>query len=130
MSLSPDTIAELGASLSARVFALCCGTALCFWTLYKLRKRSLLISICSLFVAIGGGLMAFAVVPGMFNRLSYVLGIKYPPLLYLILAILSLVIVILHLATRVSRVDERCRRLAQEIALRNLTEGYITRETP
>jgi hypothetical protein len=128
MSFHPDAMAAGGASIAARVFALCCGATLCVWTVQKLRKRTLLISICSLFVAIGSGLMAFAVFPGVFNRVSYALGVKYPPLLYLILAILSLLVVILHLAVRLSLVDERCRRLAQEIALTKAEENYLTRK--
>lgn len=119
MSASPDSMTELGASLNARLFALCSGAALCLWTLHKLRKRSLLIPICSLLVAIGAGLMVFAIAPGAFNSLSYAVGVKYPPLLYLMLAILSLSAVILYLAVRLSLIDERCRRLAQEMALRD-----------
>lgn len=126
--MAPDAVVTLGASVSARLFALVCGAALCLWTVYKLRKRTLLISICSLLVAIGGGLMAFAVAPQAFNQLSYAVGVKYPPLLYLMLAILSLLVVILHLAARLSIIDERCRRMAQEIALRDAGRHVTVRE--
>jgi hypothetical protein len=73
-------------------------------------------------MAIGAGFMAFAVAPGVFNSLAYAIGIRYPPLLYLILAVLSLSVVILHVAARLSLIDERCRRLAQETALREAAD--------
>jgi len=126
MNVAPDAFeAANGASPAARVFALCCGAALFAWTVQKLRNRRLLISICSLLMAIGAGLIAFAVAPGVFNGLSYLVGVKYPPLLYLIVVILSLLVVLLHLAARLSLVDERCRRMAQEIALQRNSKNVV-----
>jgi hypothetical protein len=104
-------------TLQARIFCFICGIALCTWTLTKLRNRVLLISICSLFIAVGLGLICFSLMPMLFDRLSYSIGVKYPPLAYVIVAVLLLMAIILLLAVRLSLVDERCRRLAQELAL-------------
>jgi hypothetical protein len=99
------------------MLTLLCGFGLCLWSLLKLRRRSLLVPTCSLFLGVGGVFILFAVSPNTFDRLSYMVGIHYPPILYLMGCIFALILMIIHLAVRISLVDERCRRLAQEIAL-------------
>jgi hypothetical protein len=106
-------------SPQARIFLLACGLFLCFWALRRARERSLLVSMCSLFISIGAGMLLFALFPRFFDRISYLVGIKYPPLLYLILGLLIFMVLTAHLASRLSLVDQRCRRLAQELALLN-----------
>jgi Uncharacterized conserved protein (DUF2304) len=83
----------------------------------KLRRRSALVPTCSLFLTVGLLFLAFTAFPNAFDQLSYALGVKYPPVLYLIGCLFVLILLIVHLATRLASVDERCRRLAQEIAL-------------
>lgn len=104
-------------SLEARILTLFCGIGLCLWSILKLRKRSLLISTCSLFLAVGSVFILFAIIPNTFDRISYLAGVQYPPILYMIACVFALIVMIIHLATRVSLVDLRCRRLAQELAL-------------
>jgi len=101
----------------ARVLIFFCGAGLSAWSLLKLRRRSLLVPTCTLFLAIGATFMLFAFVPGFFDRLAYWSGISYPPVLYLIGCVVILIAMIIHLASRLSLVDERCRRLAIELAL-------------
>ena len=104
-------------SLEARLLTAVCGLALFGWSLLKLRRRSALVPTCSLFLTIGTIFMCFAAAPNSFDRLSYLLGVKYPPVLYLIGCIFALILMIVHLASRLAVIDERCRRLAQEFAL-------------
>lgn len=101
----------------ARALILLCGLSLCVWSLLKLRRRSLLVPTCSLFLAVGAVFMLFAAFPSVFDRLAQLSGITYPPVLYLIGCVVVLIIMIIHLAFRLSLVDERCRRLAVELAL-------------
>lgn len=114
---------DLGASQighlspEARVLTCLCGLALFGWSLLKLRRRSALIPTCSLFLTVGVLFMTFTAFPNAFDQLSYAVGVKYPPVLYLIGCLFVLILLIVHLATRLSAVDERCRRLAQEVAL-------------
>lgn len=105
-------------STEARVLTLLCGVGLCLWALLKLRRRSLLAPTCSLFLTVGGVFILFAAFPNSFDRLSYLVGVKYPPVLYLMACVLALILMIIHLAARISLLDERCRRMAQEMALR------------
>jgi Uncharacterized conserved protein (DUF2304) len=104
-------------SPGARLFVLLTGAALCVWVVTKIRRRAVLIPTCTLFLAIGAGIVSFSACPSCFDRLSWLVGINYPPILYCLLAILSLMLGILHFATRLSIIDERCRKLAQEVAL-------------
>jgi hypothetical protein len=113
-----DSVNSLGSvSADARIFLLVCGVVLCLWVVLELRKRKLLVSISLLFFTLSLSFLLFALVPSLFNQAAYMVGIKYPPLLYLILAIIAVMVLAGHLASRLSLVDERCRRLAQEIAL-------------
>lgn len=107
-------------SPEARILTLLCGLSLCLWSLAKLRRRSLLVPTCSLFLAVGSVFVLFASVPDAFDRVSYMVGVRYPPTLYLVGSTFVLLLMIIHLAFRISVVDERCRRMAQEIALGNL----------
>lgn len=104
-------------SAEARLFTACCGLALFGWSLLKLRRRSALVPTCSLFLTIGLIFIFFSIAPNAFDRLSYALGVQYPPVLYLIGCVFALILMIVHLASRLSVIDERCRRLAQELAL-------------
>jgi len=106
-----------GITTGARVFILGCGILLLLWTLIRLRDRVLLVSVSSIYMAMGLGLACFALYPQGFDNLAYMVGLKYPPVLYLIVAILVLLLLSVHFGTRLSVVDERCRRLAQEVAL-------------
>src|SRR6266436_1479088 len=107
-------------STEARILTFLCGLGLCLWSLGKLRRRSLLVPTCSLFLAVGGVFILFSLFPGTFDRLSYMVGVRYPPILYLVGCIFVLILMIIHLAFRVSLIDERCRRMAQEMAMLHL----------
>jgi len=104
-------------STEARLLTGFCGVALLFWSILKLRRRSALVPTCSLFLTVGLIFISFAIYPNAFDRVSYLLGVKYPPVLYLIGCTFVLILMIVHLAGRLASTDERCRRLAQELAL-------------
>jgi hypothetical protein len=108
---------DTGATGPARVIILLFGLFLCAWTVARLGRRSLLVPLGGLFMTIGCGLIGFAVAPGVFDQFAYLLGVKYPPLMYLIFALIALLALNVHLAARVSLLDIRCRRLAQELAI-------------
>jgi len=114
-----------GVTPQARLLACFLGLALCGWTWTRLRKRALLLSVGSILTAVGLGLVLFSLAPVAFDYVAYRLGVKYPPLLYLIIALLVLAGLLLHLAARISVLDTRCRRLTQEVSL--LTADLETR---
>jgi hypothetical protein len=117
-----------GATIPARILAFLLGLGLFAWTCFRIRRRVLLLSIGSLLISIGFGLIAFAVVPGVFDALAYGMGVKYPPVFYLLLFVVGMSAVLLHMAARISALDIRCRKLTQELALlpheRGLSSSY------
>ena len=59
----------------------------------------------------------FAIFPGLFNALAHDLGVKDPPDLLSILAVLFLLVVCVRLSWEVGRLEDRTRDLAIEVAL-------------
>jgi hypothetical protein len=106
-----------GASIYARILLLLTGLALACWSISRLRERHLVISISAFFIVTGLGLVLFAAFPIPFDRVSYFLGIHYPPILYMICVILLLMVLIVHLASQLLRLEKRCVRLVQEQAI-------------
>jgi hypothetical protein len=106
-----------GVTAGARLLVLLLGTLLLGWTVGQLRRRVLLIPLGALFVSISVLLVLFSFSPGIFDAVSHAVGVWYPPIFYLILTVVALMLVVLRLASRLSLVDQRCRRLAQEFAI-------------
>jgi hypothetical protein len=104
-------------SVQARFVVFLLGLALCAWAAINARNRTVLIPTITLLLSLGIGVIAFAIYPAPFDKISYMLGVAYPPIIYILIALTALLIVILHLAMRLSITDERCRKLTQEIAL-------------
>ena len=61
-------------SWKARALVFVVGLALCAWGTLKARNRTVLIPTLTLLMAIGGGVIAFAIYPAAFDSLSYLLG--------------------------------------------------------
>lgn len=66
-------------------------------------------------IALGFALLGFA--PGIIDRLAHFLGIGYPPILALTLAIALLVLKILLMDIERSRLESRNLRLIQRVAM-------------
>src|SRR5262249_61646660 len=81
----PSASSQIGhLSPEGRLLVVCCGLVLFGWALLKLRHRSMLVPTCSLFLTVGLLFILFSAFPDAFDHLSYFLGVKYPPVLYLI----------------------------------------------
>jgi len=110
---------HLGPTVTARALVLVAGLLVGGWTLHKLRSRGLLVPLGSLFLSAAAILICFSAFPGIFDQLAHALGVDYPPVLYLAGLAVLLMLLTIQLAARVSTLDIRCRRLTQELALRN-----------
>ncbi|HLK46798.1 MAG TPA: DUF2304 domain-containing protein [Bryobacteraceae bacterium] len=111
--------AHVGPTASARLLVFIAGLLVCGWTLHKLRRRGLLVPLGSLFLTASGILICFSAFPRVFDRLAFALGVDYPPVLYLAGLAVLLMLLTIQLAARLSVLDVRCRRLTQELALRD-----------
>ncbi len=62
-------------------------------------------------------LLTLAAVPGVLNTVSEWLGVLYSPTLFLLLAVGFLFFVVVHYSWELSRLENRTRTLAEELAL-------------
>jgi hypothetical protein len=63
-------------------------------------------------------------VPGAVEQVSSWLGIYYPPATVFLLAIVVLFLISLHFSRQLTRLEERTRILAEELALLRLESAY------
>ncbi len=82
--------------------------------LHRLRAKY-----CVLWISLGALLAALAAAPRMLTMFSDLVGIRTPALGFLLLAITFLLVLSLHFSWELSRLEDRTRRLAEEIALFN-----------
>ena len=70
-----------------------------------------------LWLVIGLMLLILAAVPSVLNTFSEWLGVLYSPTLFLLLAVGFLFLVVVHYSWELSRLENRTRTLAEELAL-------------
>ena len=81
------------------------------------RRRQLRAKYAILWLSIGLGLVGISASPALLDRLSVWLGISYGPTTFFLGAITLLFLVAVHFSWELSRLEERSRTLAEEIAL-------------
>lgn len=81
------------------------------------RARMLRAKYSIFWLGVGSLVLAIAVVPGLLGWLSDTANVVYPPSLLFAAAIMLLMFVTLHFSWELSRLEERTRTLAEEIAL-------------
>lgn len=104
---------------AAYVLAVVGLLALLLIVLELVRKRYLRERFAIAWLLAISALVVIAVVPGLLDRLASLVGIKYPPTLLLILAVVFLAILVLGIATQLSSIDQKLREVAEYIALRD-----------
>lgn len=81
------------------------------------RQRRLRAKYSILWLSVGMVLVGLSASPALLDRLSVALGISYGPTTFFIGAITLLFLVIIHFSWELSRLEERSRALAEEIAI-------------
>jgi hypothetical protein len=81
------------------------------------RRRHLRVRFAGMWLVVGIGMTVLAVSPGLLDRTAAVLGVIDPPNLLFFVAIIVLLVVVVQLSLELSRVDEKLRILAEEMAL-------------
>lgn len=84
------------------------------------RARKLRAKYSFFWLVLGVGILALAAVPGLLKWITDAADVHYPPSLLFASAIMLLLFVSVHFSWELSRLEERTRTLAEEIAL--LTE--------
>jgi len=91
---------------------------LCLGFILRLvRRRELRGKYSLLWLGAGFFALLFAFVPGLLDDLASWLDVKYPPAILFVLAIAFLLLVLVHLSWELTRLEDRTRTLAQELAM-------------
>ena len=98
------------------------GVVPMLFVLRLVRRRALRAKYSLLWVVVGFAVAVSAILPGVVDEVSEWLGISYPPAVYLMVAIVFLLVVSVHFSWELSRLEERTRTLAEELALLRSTE--------
>lgn len=92
------------------------GLVVAILILFLIRRDRLHVSYGALWVAVALGFALLGFVPSFFDRLAHFLGVGYPPVLGLSVAIILLVIKILVMDIEHSQARMRQQRLAQRLS--------------
>jgi hypothetical protein len=82
-----------------------------------LRRRQLKEKYAVLWLGVGIGMLILGGFPVLLNKIADVVGVKDPPNLLLFAAALLLLLVCVHLSWEASRLEDKTRSLAEEVAL-------------
>ncbi len=85
--------------------------------LWLVRRDRLRAKYSMLWLSIGILLGVLASFPRLLDRVARVVGIAYPPAVFFLLAIVFLFLVVVHFSWELSRLENRARILAEEVAL-------------
>jgi hypothetical protein len=87
------------------------------FVLHLVRAGRLRAKYAMLWSTVGAGLVVLAAFPGLLDWTAEHLGIFYPPAAFLLAAVAFLLILTIHFSWELSRLEERTRTLAEEVAL-------------
>lgn len=104
-------------TLRAHLLVALLAAASVLFILRLVRRRALRAKYSLLWLVVGVALAFTAVAPGLLDRVSRLLGIDYPPAVYFLIAIVFLLLLVAHFSWELSRLEERTRTLAEELAL-------------
>jgi hypothetical protein len=101
----------------AHLFLLAVSICSIGFILHLVRQRHLRAKYSILWLSIGMVLVGVSASPALLDRLSVMLGISYGPTTFFLGAITLLFLVVIHFSWELSRLEERSRALAEEIAI-------------
>ena len=104
-------------STSAHVLVIVLAAGVIGFIVHLVRSRQLRAKYSVLWFSIGLALAVLAIFPDLLVELSDVFGIDYAPATFMLLALSFLLLLVLHFSWELSRLEDRSRRLAEELAL-------------
>jgi hypothetical protein len=87
------------------------------FVLHLVRSGRLRAKYAMLWTTVGAGLVVLAAFPALLDRTALEVGILYPPAAFLMAAVAFLFVLSVHFSWELSRLEERTRTLAEEVAL-------------
>lgn len=113
------TFVEGDLSTRGHIFIAIATVIALFFILRLVRRRQLAGKYALLWTVVAGVLGIIAIWPGLLTTVSELAGVHYPPALFLLITTGFLFIVVIHFSYELSRLEERSRTLAEEVALLN-----------
>lgn len=104
-------------STAGHVFITVCAVVMLGFIFWMLRRGSMRSRYALLWTAVAVLLGVLVIFPGLLDRVSRWVGIYYSPALFLLAAVGFVFIVLIEFSRELTRLDERTRTLAEEIAL-------------
>ena len=101
---------------TAHVFVALTTLALILFMARMLRKHNFKSKYAMLWLAVALLMAVLASFPGLIDNASYAVGVDYPPAAFLGLAVAFLLLVVVQFSWELSRLEERSRLLAEEVA--------------
>jgi hypothetical protein len=93
------------------------------------RRRQLRAKYSLLWLAVGVSFVVLGVSPGLLDWAARKAGVAYAPDLLFLVGTLFLVLVVMHLSWELSRLEDRTKILAEEVALmRTELQGHVGRQ--
>lgn len=106
-------------SPTAHLFMTIVSLASVVFIMRLVRRRHLRAKYALLWLSIGGAMILLAASPRTLDRISLWLGVDYGPATLFMTAIVLLLLIAVHFSWELSRLEERTRTLAEELALLN-----------
>jgi hypothetical protein len=101
----------------AHILLIVATAIVALFILRLVRARQLRSKYALLWLVIGLLMLPLAAVPGVLNTISGWLGVLYSPAIFLLFAVGFLFLVVVHYSWELSRLENRTRTLAEELAL-------------
>jgi len=87
-----------------------------------LRRGQLRAKYSILWLSVGSGMVALSISPQILDRVSDWIGIDYAPATLFLSSTVLLLLIAAHFSWELSRLEDRTRKLAEEIALIKVSE--------
>lgn len=104
-------------STTAHVLVSVLSISSLFFIARLVRRREMRAKYSFIWLTVGSVMIVFAISPALLDRVSLLIGIPYGPTTLFLAAITLLLLVSVHFSWELSRLEERSRTLAEEIAL-------------
>ena len=103
--------------MSASVFFLILAVLICTFVVIQVRNQRMKERYAALWLIIGTTIIVLGVFPNLLNGVADFVGVALPVNLLFLLSILLLMGVSIHLTLELSRLSEKTRILAEEVAI-------------
>jgi hypothetical protein len=117
-------------SPAARVFVAVLTAMTVVFLLALVRSRRLRAKYALLWLATSVVMVLLAAFPGLLDLFSQSVGVQYGPATLFSGALLLLLLVCMHFSWELSRLEEKTRSLAEELALRTLQSDATAEDAP